>query len=189
MEYFLNGNDKEILKKYKLIEKTYIVIAPGGGKNKWAEMKSKRWSIGNYNKLIKKLDEKAVLVGDEFDKIICKKIKGRKIVNLCGKLPIDETAKIIKESKLFIGNDSMTLHLAGALNVPLVGIFGPTDGKVFNPLGKNFRYFQSREKCSPCYDPTKGTKGTAYNCPHGNCMKNSEDVEKVYKLVIKFIKL
>jgi hypothetical protein len=60
--------------------------------------------------------------------------------SLCGKTNIYQTAYIIKNSMLHIGNDSFACHMAGAFNVPLVAIYGPTTVSNHGP------YWYNKEK-------------------------------------------
>jgi ADP-heptose:LPS heptosyltransferase len=45
----------------------------------------------------------------------------------------------LKRARLFIGNDSGTMHLAAAAGVPTVGLFGPSDEQLYGPWGQNTR--------------------------------------------------
>tara|TARA_B110000008_G_scaffold174458_1_gene174101 strand:- start:8759 stop:9820 length:1062 start_codon:yes stop_codon:yes gene_type:complete len=53
--------------------------------------------------------------------------------NLCGKTAIDELPKALSQLELLITNDTGTLHLAIALKVKTISLFGPTNSKVFGP--------------------------------------------------------
>jgi len=57
-------------------------------------------------------------------------------INLNGKTNIHQTAYIIKRARLLIGNDSALAHMAGALNVPVVAVYGPTSSKNHGPHWK-----------------------------------------------------
>jgi len=82
------------------------------------------------------------------DAIIAVLGRGR---NLCGKLNIVQSAKMIARSSVYYGIDSMLLHLARALAVPTVSVFGPTDPTVLlRPLGNRERVAFTRLPCSPC---------------------------------------
>lgn len=59
------------------------------------------------------------------------------IFYLCGQTTISQTAFLIKRCALLIGNDSMNVHIAGALDIPTVSIYGPTDAKNHGPYWKN----------------------------------------------------
>ncbi len=99
------------------------------------------------------------------------------IINLVGEVSVVDTAKVIRNGKKFIGNNLMPLFLAGAYNIPLIGLFFSTYGKVINAIGENFEYRQAKVKCSPCYSPLTGTrKGIAYECERLECIKEKLDL-------------
>ena len=74
----------------------------------------------------------------------------------------------IRGLKVFISNDSGPMHIACALGVPTVGIFGPTTKELgFFPYGRNNSVVQVPLSCRPC--ALHGSK----KCPRGHflCMK------------------
>ena len=68
-------------------------------------------------------------------------------------LPLREFMGVLKRCQLLICNDSGPMHIATALGVPVVAIFGPTEPAWFGPLGPNNRVvIQSGFWCRPCFD-------------------------------------
>ncbi len=63
---------------------------------------------------------------------------------------ISELAWIFKRARVFIGNDSGPTHLAAALGVPVVVIFGSSDSQVWHPWKSRFELVQNRFDCNPC---------------------------------------
>ncbi|HET7639737.1 MAG TPA: glycosyltransferase family 9 protein, partial [Ktedonobacteraceae bacterium] len=53
--------------------------------------------------------------------------------NLAGQSSFGQTAAQIAASDLFIGNDSSPMHLAAAVNIPVIAIFGPTSPQEYGP--------------------------------------------------------
>jgi hypothetical protein len=51
-------------------------------------------------------------------------------INLCGQLSINESNALISKMDLVFGNDSGNLHMAGALNIPTIVIYGPMDASL-----------------------------------------------------------
>lgn len=169
--------------EYNFKHEKYLVVSPGGGRNKWSEMKSRRMSVSSYLDLLQNIEfKKIVLIGGRDDKKECDYLEremqntnNKTIINLCGEIKLEDTAKLIKESSFFIGNDSMPLFLASAYKIPLLGFYCSTNGAVINPLNKESRYIQSKEECSPCYNPLKGSgKGKAYSCTDIFCTENKK---------------
>ncbi len=56
-------------------------------------------------------------------------------VNLIGRTDLGQLAGVISRCSAFVSNDSGAMHLAAALGVPVVAIFGPTDERVTSPIG------------------------------------------------------
>ncbi len=79
----------------------------------------------------------------------CLRNKNR-IDNLCGKTSLRELILLLKTSVCLITNDSGPLHLASALNVPVVAFFGPESPLRYGPLSDKQLVFYNNLKCSPC---------------------------------------
>jgi ADP-heptose:LPS heptosyltransferase len=68
-------------------------------------------------------------------------------------LPLREFMAVLKRCQLLICNDSGPMHIATAIGVPVVAIFGPTEPAWFGPLGPNNRVvIQPGFWCRPCFD-------------------------------------
>ena len=59
------------------------------------------------------------------------------IKNLINDANLIETYFILQKAALFLGSDSANMHMAVAANIPTIGLFGPTNEKLYGPLGKN----------------------------------------------------
>lgn len=66
------------------------------------------------------------------------------------KVSIQELIWVIKEAKLFVGNDSGPTHLAAALSVPTVVLFGSSDSQVWYPWKVAHQIVQNPFDCNPC---------------------------------------
>lgn len=62
-----------------------------------------------------------------------------RLTDLTGALTIDEAAACLVRATVFIGNDSGLMHLAAAAGVPTLGLFGPTDERLYGPWGARAR--------------------------------------------------
>lgn len=70
---------------------------------------------------------------------------------LCGATNLEELAGVLSHLRLFLTNDSGPMHLAAALGVPLVAIFGPTDWRETAPFGDGpHAVVRENVYCSPC---------------------------------------
>lgn len=96
-------------------------------------------------------------------------------VDLTGRTELGEAMALIKQCDLFLTNDSGLMHVAAALNVPLIAIFGSTNPLTTGPLGLKSKIIRIPIECSPCLKP---------ECPKGhlNCM-DQIDVDMVFKAV------
>ncbi len=126
-----------------------IGISPGaayGDSKKWFAKRFKE--VGKYFE--KNFNAKVFLFGSRGDVNDCKNVETGAFENLCGKTTIREAMALIKEMKLFFSNDSGLMHLANALGVPVVGIFGPTIPSHTYPYNKNYKIVFHKVECSPC---------------------------------------
>jgi heptosyltransferase-2 len=81
---------------------------------------------------------------------IAAEIKGASI-NLVGKTAIADLPALLAGCQLFVGNDSGAMHVAAAVGLPVVAIFGPTDPLGTAPLTPRCKVVQEKTYCSPCF--------------------------------------
>jgi ADP-heptose:LPS heptosyltransferase len=130
------------------------VIHPGGK----LHVNSRRWPADYFARVCQSLGEtegfQIVLTGDEADIEVCEKIAaaaGVKTISIAGRLTFAETAALLSLCQLFITNDTSTLHLAEAVEVPrVISIFGPTDPALLAPQSERHIVFRSKLPCAPC---------------------------------------
>ncbi|MGH9781347.1 MAG: glycosyltransferase family 9 protein, partial [Candidatus Acidiferrales bacterium] len=72
-------------------------------------------------------------------------------ISLVGQTPIGELPALFSRCQLFIGNDSGAMHVAGAVGVPVVGVFGSTDPYGTAPVTPRRTLVQRKVACSPCF--------------------------------------
>jgi heptosyltransferase II len=126
-----------------------------------ANWEAKRWPLGHYVELIERLRTKhnlrIILTGTEkdikdADYILSR--SGSQVLSLVAKTSLRELIALIKLSRLSLTVDSAPLHIAVALNTPLIGIFGPTDPNITGPFRPSSDVIILKENsgCSiPCY--------------------------------------
>lgn len=71
--------------------------------------------------------------------------------NLVGKTSMMELITALQRCTLLVTNDTGTMHLAAALGVPTVSIFGSTEPILTGPLGAHHRMVRHHVPCSPCF--------------------------------------
>jgi heptosyltransferase-2 len=69
---------------------------------------------------------------------------------LCGETTVPELVGVLARLRLLVTNDSGPMHVAAALGVPVVAVFGPTDWRETHPVGEAHRVVREPVHCSPC---------------------------------------
>ncbi len=72
-------------------------------------------------------------------------------IDLTGKTAIHDLPAILSQCHLFIGNDSGAMHVAAAVGLPVVAVFGPTDPFGTAPVTPRCSIVQEKTYCSPCF--------------------------------------
>lgn len=118
----------------------------------------KRWPLEFFVKLIRDLTEnygvRVVLIGGKDDRENCSLIQKAvpAVRDTAGRLTVGETAAFLSRCRVFIGNDSGPLHLAAAVPIETIGLYGPTDPQQFYPYEPPRHTFLYKAfPCSPCY--------------------------------------
>ncbi|MBP7792710.1 MAG: lipopolysaccharide heptosyltransferase II [Candidatus Goldbacteria bacterium] len=172
--------EKETLSAFDLNKRHFnVVIAPFVQYGP-----AKMWNIDKYDVLIDRLKQKIrnvkiFIIGTEEDKKYDLK-NDYKITDLRGRTTIRQIIHVIKNSDLFIGNDSGMMHIADAFNKRSVVIFGSTSPVWTGPLSKNSKVVKVNLKCSPCFD--RECRYKTYEC------LEQITVEMVLKEINKIIK-
>jgi len=148
-----------------------VVFAPG------AEFgAAKRWPARHFAGLaqaILQADPAAqiALLGSPKDKAACDEIVAltgpQNLFNAAGATRLDEAIALIGRASAVVANDSGLLHIASALNRPVIALYGPTDPDHAPPFSDLARSMSLRLECSPCRQR---------ECPlgHHNCMEKME---------------
>lgn len=138
----------------------------------------KRWPLPNFIVIIRHLFDslgfQVLLVGgqeDVEDAFLIKSVVPQ-VISAVGLLRLGETAALLKKADLFIGNDSGPLHLAAAVGVPTIGLFGPTSPCQFYPYhSPGHTKIYKGLSCSPCYRFGGGIWQYVPRCTKAYCMQ------------------
>jgi heptosyltransferase-2 len=106
------------------------------------------------NRLAEQADADIVLFGTAGEAAVTSAIAQRlrkPAIDLTGKTTIAELPGALSQCHLFIGNDSGVMHVAAAVGLPVVGIFGPTDPFGTGPMTPRRAIVQEKPYCSPCF--------------------------------------
>ena len=122
--------------------------------------KTKTWNINNYVILAEKIkllnkNIKIIVLGSKDD---YGKINSNNIIDLCGKTDIKKLAQILSVCKFAVGADTGAMHLANAIGIKNVFIFGGSDVKETAPYGNNAKIITANLSCSPCRGKCKFDK-------------------------------
>jgi ADP-heptose:LPS heptosyltransferase len=74
-----------------------------------------------------------------------------RVHNMCGELKWPETAALIASADLVISADSSCLHIAGSLNVPCLGIYGPFPPELRTKYYPKCTVIKAEAECAPCF--------------------------------------
>lgn len=106
------------------IDQDYICWCIGG------TYEQKKLSSTQIAHVISKLNIPVLLLGSEEDKLLSRAIndnrKSNNIYDFCGKTSIEQSAYLIKESKLVLTNDTGMMHIASAFDNPIISFWGCT---------------------------------------------------------------
>lgn len=94
------------------------------------------------------------LFGSSSERDLCDSIAamlgGRNVTNYAGKTTLSEFIDLASQCEIFLTNDSGAMHIASALGVPTIAIFGATDDQATGPTGPLARVVREPVDCSPC---------------------------------------
>ena len=94
------------------------------------------------------------LFGSKAERDLCEQVaqrlNGCQVVNYAGQTTLAQFIDLASACELFLTNDSGAMHIASALGIPTVAIFGATDDTTTGPTGSNARVIRQPVECSPC---------------------------------------
>ena len=130
---------------------------------------AKRWPAQYYAELAQKLRTQGYavwLIGSPKDSEVAEKIVSlgnQAVRNLCGTTDLGDAIALLSCASLVVSNDSGLMHIAAALDRPMLAIFGSSSPQFTPPLSKQALVLKLDLKCSPCFKR---------ECPlgHFNCM-------------------
>jgi heptosyltransferase-2 len=123
-----------------------IGISPGA-----AYGNAKRWLPERFVESAAKLSHPALVFGSASERGLCEQVaRGLGARNLAGQTTLGEFIELAAACRLFLTNDSGAMHVASALGVPTVAVFGATDDTTTGPTGPLARVVREHAECSPC---------------------------------------
>jgi len=181
---YRSSEDKSFAQKifvdYHLEGKRLIGIHPGSGVHQaWF----RRWPKERFARLADGMIDKykatvMIFGGADEVSLACeiKTLMNSHPILMAGKTTLTQAAALIEKCRLFISNDSGLMHVACAVNTPVVGIYGPTNYKRLGPHLDSAMIIRKELDCSPCYKRGK------VKCKRLDCF-NFITVEDVFEAV------
>jgi len=157
-----------------------FAFCPGAGSGG-----AKRWPIARFVSLAEKVagsfGGKVIFLGGptegELGRIVYENRNGR-FLNFIGQTTLREAMGLLSLCELTVGNDSGLIHLADALGVPALVLFGPTDPKRTAPRSRHSLVLQRGVDCSPC---------ELHECPIDHRCMDELSVQEVYDGLSAFL--
>ena len=140
-----------LLRRHSIGEDAQVLtMAPG---TIW---ETKHWGCEKFAEVARSFLQKGfavVLIGSRRERAVCEEVASLApgAVNLAGETTLSELAALIRRSTICATNDSGPMHLAVALERPVVSIFGPTDPVWIGPYHRADAVLRAGVPCSPCY--------------------------------------
>lgn len=152
-----------------------IGVSPGA-----AYGTAKRWLPERFaaaaGALAKARGASIALFGSKTERALCEEVaqrlNGYQVTNYAGQTTLAQFIDLASGCELFLTNDSGSMHIASALGVPTVAIFGATDDTTTGPTGRNARVVRHPVDCSPCL---------LRECPIDHRCMTGVSVERVVK--------
>ena len=137
------------------LQDTFIGVSPGaayGGAKRWLPERFAEAAVA----IARERGAHVAVFGSKEEADICRAVyeaierAGVACQNFGGVTPLDEFVELAAACELFLTNDSGAMHVASALGVPTVVVFGATDDAATGPTGEWSRVVRHAVKCSPC---------------------------------------
>lgn len=131
-------------------------------------------------------DWQVVLIGGAAEIVICNKIKeeirdSTRIIDTVGKTTVAESIAVSSLCNVQVGVDTGMQHVADAVGIPTISIFGPTNPKTHGAFSSKARFVESKQNCKYCYGTEKYVK-----CKNRKCL-SSIQVEDVFQHIRKVV--
>jgi lipopolysaccharide heptosyltransferase II len=118
---------------------------------------SRNWFPERFSQLadmlIREIGAVVILIGGREDRELVETVQSgmkERAVSAAGALSLAETAALLAQCRCLVSSDTGPLHLATAVQTPVVGLYGSTDPRRTGPVGIKHRVLQKKLPCVPC---------------------------------------
>ena len=129
-----------------------IGVSPGA-----AYGSAKRWLPERFanaaTRLAKELGASVAIFGSDAERAVCAAVKTNvdaPVKSFAGQTTLAEFIELAAACRVYLTNDSGPMHIASALGVPTVAVFGATNHLTTGPTGPLARVVRHTVECSPC---------------------------------------
>jgi 3-deoxy-D-manno-octulosonic-acid transferase/heptosyltransferase-1 len=166
-----------------LLRKTGVNGNRLAGINPMARWGTKLWEPEKFailaDRIHSELDMTVLFTGSKDDRPIideiCSRMKKPGAVNLAGQIGLKELASLYTRCEVLISTDTGPMHIAAAMDCPVIALFGPTAPWRTGPFGDVHQVIREDLGCSPCFKK---------KCSHRTCMKRIT-VDKVFQNLVQ----
>ncbi len=143
---------REQWRRRGLSEGPWVGVSPGaafGGAKRWLPERFAETA----SRLSSDLGADVAVFGSPAEAALCEQVAGQvgpRARNLAGRTTLAEFIDLAATCRLYLTNDSGPMHIATALGVPTVAVFGATDDQATGPSGSRARVVRQPVDCSPC---------------------------------------
>lgn len=141
-----------------LSEKGVSVDQPWLAMNVSARWMTKRWPLSSFAAVLDRLHEEGrgpvVVIGsaeDRCDVDALRAVTRTPFIDLAGAVPLGCLPALLSKAAAMITNDSGPMHIAAAVGIPVVALFGPTSEVRTGPYGTGHRVLTTSVPCRPCF--------------------------------------
>jgi len=134
------------------VDKPWVAVNIG------ARWPTKRWPLTSFAAVLDQLYETqfspVVVIGSADERPQMDSLKAlaqSPFIDLCGEIPLKCLPSLLSKATAMITNDSGPMHIAAALGIPVIAMFGPTSASRTGPYGDGHRVLIGRVPCSPCF--------------------------------------
>jgi heptosyltransferase-2 len=145
---------------------------------------AKRWPPERFARIgdwaVERWKAKALIMGSQKEMHICKALErsmSHRALDLSGQTTLGEAAALVRQCQFFLSNDSGLMHIAAALGVPTMAVFGSTNPVTTGPRGLKTRIVRHQIECAPCLKP---------ECPTDHRCMLSIEPEEVWEAMETF---
>jgi len=152
--------------KWPLGAGPWLLLQPGA---RWL---NKRWPVEHFSELVRRLagwrsDLRFAVLGGAEDTLLGRtiaRVDAQRCLDLTGRLSLPEMVEWIRAGTLLVTNDTGPMHVAVAVQTPVVALFGPTEPRRTGPYGQLDSALQTNLDCVPCLRSRCARAGTPCEC-------------------------